>query len=92
MENFRTDRKGKPPFPQLNESNKFFSSSNSIRFREWKNILQLPLQTMFFDDCGGLNVNSPYRLTVLNAWSEVGGSIWEGLGGGALLEGAPSHF
>ena len=34
----------------------------------------------------GLNENDPHRLIYLNAWSPVGGTIWKGLGGVALLE------
>lgn len=35
---------------------------------------------------GGLNENCPHVLIYLNAWSPVGGSIWERLGGVASLE------
>jgi hypothetical protein len=34
----------------------------------------------------GLNENGPYMLSYLNSWSSVGWTIWEGLGGMALLE------
>lgn len=36
--------------------------------------------------CSGLNKNGPQRLMYLNTWSPVSGSVWEGLGGGSLLE------
>jgi hypothetical protein len=31
--------------------------------------------------CSGLNENDLHRLIYLNAWSPVGGTVWEGLGG-----------
>ena len=34
----------------------------------------------------GLNGNGPHKLIYMNAWSPVGGTIWVGLGGVALLE------
>ena len=37
-------------------------------------------------DQSGLNEYGPNRLVCLNAWSLVGGTVWEGLGGVALLE------
>ena len=37
-------------------------------------------------DYGGLNVNDPHGLICLNAWSSVGGTVWEGLKDVALLE------
>lgn len=36
--------------------------------------------------CNGLNENDPYRLPYLNAWSSVGGPVWERLEGMTLLE------
>ena len=36
--------------------------------------------------CGDLSENGPHRLVRLNAWSLVGGTVWKGLGGVALLE------
>ena len=33
-----------------------------------------------------LNANGSHRLTCLNTWSLVGGTIWKGLGGVAWLE------
>ena len=38
------------------------------------------------DTCGGLNENGPCRFIYLNAWFPVDGTVWEGLGGVALLE------
>lgn len=35
--------------------------------------------------CGGLNEDSPWRLLYLNTWSHVGRTVWEELGGVALL-------
>ena len=37
-------------------------------------------------DCGSLNENGPHRLVYLSAWSIVGRTVLEGLGGVALLE------
>lgn len=37
-------------------------------------------------DCDGLNMNGLHRFIHLNSWSSVGGSLWEGLGGIALLK------
>ena len=37
-------------------------------------------------DCDGLDINGLNRLLYLNTWSPVTGSVWEGLGGVALLE------
>jgi hypothetical protein len=34
----------------------------------------------------GLKKNAPYRLMYLNTWSPVSATVWEGLGGVALLE------
>jgi hypothetical protein len=36
--------------------------------------------------CGGLNENSLHRFMNLNIWFLDGGTVWEGLGGMALLE------
>ena len=36
--------------------------------------------------CDGLNENGPHRLIYLNAWLRVGRTVWEGIGGVALLE------
>ena len=36
--------------------------------------------------CGCLNENGSHRLLCLDAWSPVKGTVWEGLGGVALLE------
>ena len=36
--------------------------------------------------CSGLNKIDPYRLIYLNTYPPVGGIVWEGLGGVALLE------
>ena len=36
--------------------------------------------------CEGLHENDPQRLMVLTAWSPFGGTVWDGLGGVALLE------
>lgn len=36
--------------------------------------------------CGGLNENGPLRLTYLNVWSPVGGTVWEGSGRVVFLE------
>ena len=36
--------------------------------------------------CGGLNENGLYRLMYLKTLSELGGTVWERLGGVALLE------
>jgi hypothetical protein len=33
-----------------------------------------------------LNENGPHRFIYLSAWSSVGGTLWEGLVGVALLE------
>ena len=42
---------------------------------------------MFFETWYvGLNENVLHRLICLNIWSLVGGTIWEGLGGVALLQ------
>jgi hypothetical protein len=35
--------------------------------------------------CGSLD-NGSHRITYLNVWSAVGGPVWKGLGGVALLE------
>ena len=35
---------------------------------------------------GSLNENGPHWFVYLNAWSLVGETFWEGLGGMALLE------
>lgn len=35
---------------------------------------------------GGLNENGPHRFNCFNAWSPVGGTVWEGLREVALLE------
>ena len=40
----------------------------------------------FYCDCGGFHENGPCRLICLNTWSPVGVTVWEGLGGVALLE------
>ena len=37
-------------------------------------------------ECGGLSENGPHRLMYLNTWSSIGGTVWEGLVGVALLE------
>lgn len=31
--------------------------------------------------CGGLNENKPHRCRCLDVWAQVGGPVWEGLGG-----------
>jgi hypothetical protein len=36
--------------------------------------------------CDSLNEDGSHRLIYLNTWSSVGGVVWEGLGGMALLE------
>jgi hypothetical protein len=36
--------------------------------------------------CSDLHENVPHRLRCLNTWSPVGGTVWIGLGGVALLE------
>ena len=36
--------------------------------------------------CASLNENSSHMLICLNAWSLLGGTVWEGVGGVALLE------
>ena len=48
---------------------------------------QLGRQDFCFLPCGGLNENGPCGLISLNAWSPVNGTVWEGLGGTALLKG-----
>jgi hypothetical protein len=35
--------------------------------------------------CSDLNESAPHRPVCLHAWPLVGGSIWEGFGGVALL-------
>jgi len=37
-------------------------------------------------ECRGLDGNGPQRLMCVNTWSPVGKTVWEGLGGVALLE------
>lgn len=37
-------------------------------------------------ECGGLNETIPHELRCLNPWSSVGGTVWVGLGGLALME------
>lgn len=41
---------------------------------------------MAVDFCRALNEHGPHRLRYLIIWSPVGGTLWEGLGGTALLE------
>jgi hypothetical protein len=36
--------------------------------------------------CGGLNENGLLGLLCSSAWSQVSGTIWEGLGGVVLLQ------
>ena len=36
--------------------------------------------------CGGSNEKWPPKLICLNTWASVSGTVWEGLGGVALLE------
>lgn len=36
--------------------------------------------------CGALNENAPHRLMCLNTWYPVSRTVWEGLGGVALLK------
>lgn len=43
-------------------------------------------QNIRYNQCGGLNKNGPNKLIGLNVWSPVGGIVWEGLGGVALLK------
>lgn len=38
------------------------------------------------NNCASWNENGPRRLKYLNAWSLVAGTVWEGLGGVAMLE------
>ena len=38
------------------------------------------------NNCASWNENGPQRLKYLNAWSLVAGTVWEGLGGVAMLE------
>jgi hypothetical protein len=40
--------------------------------------------------CGGFNENGSYRLTALNTWSPLGGTVWKGLGAYNLVEGGVS--
>jgi hypothetical protein len=40
----------------------------------------------FIDFCDALNEKCPLRRKYLHVWSSVGGTVWEGLGGVALLE------
>lgn len=37
-------------------------------------------------DCRGLDEMCPHSLQHLNTWFILGGAVWEGLGGGTLLE------
>lgn len=36
--------------------------------------------------CGGLHEHDSHRLTCLNAWSPISGTVWEGVRGVALLK------
>jgi hypothetical protein len=36
--------------------------------------------------CGGLSEDASLKFICLNAWASVSGTVWEGLGGVALLE------
>lgn len=44
------------------------------------------LSPFISEHCDGLNDNGPHRCIYLNAWSAVGGTVWRGLGGVALVE------
>jgi hypothetical protein len=41
---------------------------------------------MYVSNFRGLDENGPHRPMYLNAWLPVSGTVWEGLGGMALLE------
>ena len=45
-----------------------------------------PPAAMTENPSGGLNGNEPHRCIYLTLCSQVGGAVWVGLGGGALLE------
>lgn len=38
------------------------------------------------DTCDGLNENGPCTFIYLSTWSSAGGTVWEELGGAALMK------